>query len=381
MRISGLVVLLLSLSAHSVSANVGIFTGFGHSVALSSTEKVQMVSEEVTIIPGRGRFLFRGGVQGMDRVEYHCLFVLKNLQKSKVNIQVGFPLNSQFLRPSDNKEKQTRELVTQYNFIAQTDEKQYSVRYVPGDNKKKLQNLFLWDMSFAPLESKTLQVSYSMPISMTLASSAHDWQKSKYTKDWYRRLESCRLEFFGYVTETGKSWAGNIEKATFKVYIEGFEDYITNRPLFEGVTNKGLAKAKKKYPVWEPTILRIVEPDGWQSGEKGFLIRTFENYQAESNIMFYYYLLSLPKTKNDAKDLISHLTKGDFSNEDIQDLSDILREFNGEKTNNTRIEAFLKNQKWYEKEKVEKIPAEIIDYVENFKMVAPEVLIYLYSRD
>lgn len=368
MKILYITLLLLHLSIHTCIGNVGVFTGFGHSIELSSTESVQMVSEEVTIIPGRGPFLFNGGVPGMDRVEYHCVFVLKNIQDSEVQIQVGFPLNSQFLNPPYDNNQKTRALVSQYNFISQTDEQQYSVRYSPGDKEKKLKNLFLWDMNFEPFESKTLQVTYSMPISMTLASVAHNWEDSSYEKDWYQALESCMLELFGYVTETGKSWAGSIEKASFKVYVKGFEEYISSRPLLEGVVGEKLFKTKQKFPVWEPINLRIIEPDQWETDDKGFLIKTFEDYKADKNITFYYYILSLPKTASDAESLVTHLEKNQFSSEeDIQDLTDILREFNGEKTNNKRIKPFLKNQRWYGKKKLEKIPTEIIKYINNIE--------------
>ena len=37
-------------------ANVGVFTGYGYSIELASTKDVQMVSEEVTIIPGEVAF-------------------------------------------------------------------------------------------------------------------------------------------------------------------------------------------------------------------------------------------------------------------------------------------------------------------------------------
>ena len=49
--LSSLVLLLSPLC----SANVGVFTGFGHSIELTKSEAIQMKSEQITIIPGRGR--------------------------------------------------------------------------------------------------------------------------------------------------------------------------------------------------------------------------------------------------------------------------------------------------------------------------------------
>lgn len=81
---------LMGLFAHVAFANVGVFSGYGHTIELSKSEEIQMVSEEVEIIPGRGRFLFNGGVPGMDRVEYKCKFKLKNLKNKDMTIRVGF---------------------------------------------------------------------------------------------------------------------------------------------------------------------------------------------------------------------------------------------------------------------------------------------------
>ena len=119
----------------------------------------------------------------MDSVRFDCKFVLKNLTDKETTIKAGFPLNSQFLNPPYDKNKQTSDiLVARYNFIAQTEDQQFSVKYAAGDRKKKLKNLFLWEMKFAPNESKTLRVTYSMPISMTLARTSENEDQLKYNQ-------------------------------------------------------------------------------------------------------------------------------------------------------------------------------------------------------
>lgn len=353
------------LYQNNLQANVGVFTGYGHSIELTKTKDIQMMSEDVTIIPGRGRFLFNGGVPGMDRVEYDCIFVLKNLKDKKVSIQVGFPLNTQFLNPPYNKKQKTSDLVVRYNFIAQEEGHQYTVDYVAGDKKKNLKNLFLWKMDFKENETKTLRVTYSMPISMTLASTELNMKDSKYQKEWYKALEGCMLEIFGYVTETGKSWSGPIKKATFKVYIEGFEKYIYNRPLMEGINDKEKTKTQEKFPVWKPTIFRFTDIEDWKKNDKGFLELSYENYKADKNIIFYYYILSFPQTIDDVKRLIAKLSKKGFSDEDYRDLVDIFKEYNGIKTKNKRIHRFLKNQKWYGKKVQQLIPEEVLNSIKK----------------
>jgi hypothetical protein len=69
---SGFAFGLLALSAFGTVAlpDAGVFTGNGQNLHQISTKDVQLVSIEVTIVPGRGRFLFDGTVPGMDRTEY-----------------------------------------------------------------------------------------------------------------------------------------------------------------------------------------------------------------------------------------------------------------------------------------------------------------------
>ena len=110
---AALPIVFLAFAPQLSVANVGVFTGYGHSIELTSTDRIKMVREEVTIIPGRGRFHFSGSVPGMDRVEYDCRFELKNLSEDPTKIQVGFPLNSQFLSPPYDRDQKVEDLVAQ----------------------------------------------------------------------------------------------------------------------------------------------------------------------------------------------------------------------------------------------------------------------------
>lgn len=357
--------ILTTLFASSLFANVGVFEGFGHSIELTKTEKIEMVSEEITIVPGRGRFIFDGGVPGFDRVEFYCKFRLKNLENATVNIQVGFPLNAEFFDRPNKIKRKTSDLVARYNFIAQEEGNIYNVRYSPGDREQKLRDLFMWDMRFQPNEEKDLFVTYSMPISTTLASTAKNFEESEYAKEWYLSLENCMLEWFGYVTETGQSWSGPIRNAEFKVYTEGFEEYLLNRPFMEGMNEEEKNKSFERYPVFNPIFFKLTEPVKWHEDDQGFIKLSYENYEADKNLMFYYYLLFFPQDIDDVKRLIIYLFKIDFENDDYEDLRDIFLEFNGKKTSNKRIKKFLENQIWFKEEKQILIPTDVIEFIED----------------
>ncbi len=205
-------------------------------------------------------------------------------------------------------------------------------------------------------------MSYSMPISMTLASSRKDQSMKDEAPPWLKTMESCMLEVFGYVTETGQSWSGAIAEATFRIYTKGFDEYITERPAIEGVSEKERDRYLKQTPIWRPVACRIMEPSGWKMKEQGLWERKITNYQADENLVFQYFILSIPQTLEDARRFID--LHGLDQNEQ-KDLADIMREFNGTKTNNERIKKFLSRQIWHGHSPLKMIPEEVINTIES----------------
>jgi hypothetical protein len=72
----------------------------------------------VTIILGRGPFLFDGTVPGMDRAKYECSFALRNLSEKEEEVQIGFPVDSEFARLSESDNSDPSKWVLDYGFIA-----------------------------------------------------------------------------------------------------------------------------------------------------------------------------------------------------------------------------------------------------------------------
>ena len=113
------------------AADAGVFTGNGQNLHQISSEEVRLVSIDVNIVLERGPFLFDGGVLGMDQAEYSCTFVLQNLSSNAVEIQVGFPVDSQFARSGPgNSENDAKEWVLDYGFIARDERATYHVDFV-----------------------------------------------------------------------------------------------------------------------------------------------------------------------------------------------------------------------------------------------------------
>jgi hypothetical protein len=329
----------LGLLCALVHANAGIFAGSGHTVELVKTEKVQLVSEDVTIIPGRARWAFDGGGGSMDRVEYVCKFQLRNLTEERVDVQVGFPLDSQFMKePYDPKEYDELDLVIRYKFLARDKEKTYHVRYAPGDGD--LRSIFLWDMAFAPGETRELVVAYEMPISMGLASTAK--ARGELAKPWYVNAEFALVEEFRYVTRTGRSWAGKIEKARFRVALEGFEEYVRNRGFFDGEPQKGMEAFPRN-----ARVFRRIEPSGWRE-EEHCITWEFEGEVPEGPLRVGFYVTGLPTKPEDVPKFVKSLLGEKPAEEDLADLKEILLATFGVPPTTPRVRDFVARQVWYE---------------------------------
>jgi hypothetical protein len=106
-----LTILCLCISIAEGRANAGVFSGNGQTIELTTQQQVRMVSEEITITPGRGPNLFNGGTAGADRVDFRCLFILKNLTRETVTTQVGFPLDAEDSLHNPTVSRTTGELI------------------------------------------------------------------------------------------------------------------------------------------------------------------------------------------------------------------------------------------------------------------------------
>jgi hypothetical protein len=376
--------LAIALTPSRAFGNTGIFEGSGHTIKLIRSEDVEMQSEEVTIVPGRGPFLFNGSA--MDRVEYSCKFVLHNRSKKPVTIQVGFPLTSQFMKPPYHPEKtDPTDVVLRYKFIARDKDKTYHVRFEPYDKDKKLASIFLWDMSFQGDEVCKLNIAYEIPMAMGLSSMDDDWD-AHYPKAWYSRLTPCIYEGFDYVTVTGQSWAGPIHNAKFNLHIAGFEQYLASRCIIEErvltaeeraaieKTNKENAarieeeikngeikgnpaefrdllsndawKSLLDWHIKDCMIRRQVGPDGWQEKD-GLITWEFKNYRPKEPIRVSYFLSILPKTPNGVPSFVRLVLGNKPSKEDLSDLREIFLAWWGIAPKSESVLQFVSKQRWY----------------------------------
>ena len=391
-------VLLFALCS-TCFGNAGVFRGSGQTPVLGKTADVQMVEEEITMLPHRGKYPVDTSGRNLDTMDFRCRFILRNLTNEKVVLPVGFPLDTEaLLEPGKVNAKD-------YNFTAGTREQNYPVRFVPYDRKKKFSKLFLWEMTFAPKQEIELLVNYTMHGYMGVDTTMRNrnWGNRKnYKCEYLANLTFGLGQGQNYITETASSWAGVVEKAVFRYYPYEFEEYLAKRGAWEEPRSerKSRLAGRKKHPdkfeyLFSPEMpmLRVWNPafEQWHpAADKGknarYLELVFQPYtpQKKDNISIKYTFPLIPfdaevfelfctavrselekeaKFKAQYKESKHPNYEKYWKNRNIpvygpavrKNIADAILEFYGIPRNNPEIADFLTDQVWYPVKEMRKI--------------------------
>ena len=389
---------LFFLISVSCFGNAGVFGGSGQTPTLEKTADIQMVEEEIIMIPSRGNYPVDTSCRNLDKMDFRCRFILRNLSDKKVVLPVGFPLDVELRYLWDEKRQYNQQaIISFYAFTAGTKDKTFPVRFVPWDKKKKFSQLFLWEMTFEPKEEIELLVNYTMPgytgLDMTIRN--RDWDNRKpYKCDYLDVLTGGSGQAQFYVTETGSSWAGVIEKAVFRYYPYDFEEYLAKRGAWEesGKDRKIRLEMRKKKPedstwlfcpdmpmirTWNPAFEQWQPKQGKHKRDR-YLELVFQPYKPEKkdNIRIGYTFVCMPQTaeefeayccvikgklkrnaefKEKVKTANPKLYEKYWKNRNIppygaevrKNIADVILEFYGIARNNPEIADFLADQMWY----------------------------------
>jgi hypothetical protein len=305
------------------------------------------------------------------------------------------------LRFQDDTKIDQAEVVARFGFVAGTKDKTFPIRYVPFDKKKKFSNIFLWDMTFQPKEEIELVVSYTMQGYLGLASTRMNkdryWEK-RMRPHYLQILEMAVGEGNMYVTETGKSWAGKIEKATFRIVPFDFEKYLSQRGAFEG--ERAESKRGKDVQIdifataplvryWSPSyeMWQLVKDKLGRELYLELVFAPFEPKGKEDSLTFWYIFPCIPTTAEQFDRLLTKVKEevereyavrgkrlaifekrlndktenrklneemiafwkgvGPYSPAVERNLADAVLEFYGIPRNNPEIKEFLELQCWY----------------------------------
>jgi hypothetical protein len=348
------------VTASLAVADAGVFTGNGQNLHQITSETVQLVSIDVTIVPGRGRFLFNGTVPGMDRAEYECTFVLRNLSDQQEDIQVGFPVDSQFAKGHEPESPQeSKNWIFEYGFIARDEKTTYHVEFVrrkPQSGPGEFGSVFTWNMHFAPKENRTLTVQYQIPISMGLVDTLKDQNTAPAGTGALSQelLEIAQLEMTGYVTSTGSSWAGNVESATFTMITEPFERYLDRRGMTEeeltDMDHEQAERFESSFPVRHPWWFREIKPEGWQAVKGGVQWR-YKDFKPKDPIEVRYYMTQYPRLPDEVDAFVDRFLKGIGPNgsaaTELGRLKQIVLATYGKEPEDDTAKAFASQQTWY----------------------------------
>ena len=281
----------------------------------------------------------------MDSVDYRCKFVLKNLTAKPVTIQVGFPVDSERV----DKQPPATDVVLDYHFIARDEKTTYHVRFIPADSERKFSRLFLWDMTFQPTETKVLHVAYELGVSGGIGTTNRGGPTGKHEKGWHTALETTVFEYFTYVTETGKSWAGPIEHATFRVQASALEKCLDRKVLF----NWELAEPKHDHKSWDDvfplrtgSVYKAISPKGWKDS-RGERIWEYTNYKPGAAIECVYFVVAIPRTAADCDSWVLHVLGKTPSKIDVAELREIAAAFFGIEPRGKSAKEFVERQRWY----------------------------------
>ena len=315
--------LVLLLASMTLFANAGVFRGSGQTVVLDSTEQIQMAEEIVTMTPMRGNYPVDTSCRNLDPMKFHCVFKLRNLSDRTVTVPVGFPISTEAFWARDKTKINQTEVIAYFSFIAGTKEKTFPVRYMPFDEKKKFSNIFLWEMTFQPKQEIELFVCYTMPGYLGAATTQkgdRSWENIFKLKHLYlENLEFAAGQGQMYVTETGKSWAGKIEKAVFRIIPFDFEEYLAKRGAFE---NKREEKNPRKEKIdllktapmvrkWVPEYKqwKLVKDKQNRNLYLELVYTPFEPKSKADNLQFFYVFPCIPVTKEQFDRLLASIKK------------------------------------------------------------------------
>ncbi len=378
MKVMGMALAMLD----GAYANVGVFNGSGQTPIVEKTDAVQMVEEEVLMTPRKAKGPVTGSCRNFDPMDYRCTFKLRNLKDEAVELQVGFPLDIETYRMKGVHAEDVGKLVESFNFSAYSGNEKFKVRFVPQDKEKKFSKLFLWTMKFAAHEEQTLVVSYTMEgylgLSPVVTLDAKDEVEDLRDIDdglLFRSFAFGIGEAHIYVTGTGSCWAGDIQKATFKYFPQDFEAYLAKRGALDeteeerkqrqeekgkrgkdaGNSSKGVRNLLRPecrlVRYWHPS------PDKWTRKDDGAgrfhyeLAFTPFRPSKDDSIILGYVAPPMPTEPDDVdilEDVVREFVKSNGGNEKqyMRDVKDVVLEFYGIKTGNTRIAPFIDKQCW-----------------------------------
>lgn len=167
-------------------------------------------------------------------------------------------------------------------------------------------------------------------------------------------LNIGQLDMAGYITSTGSSWAGNVEKATFKLITVPFEKYFERRGITEetgaDMSSEEAEEFNSSFPVRHPLWFKQIEPGGSTTIEGGVQWQ-YKDYKPKEPIVVRYYTTPFPQMPDEADAFVDTFLKTLGKNESVSDnlrrLKQVVLAAYGKEPDDATAKAFALEQLWY----------------------------------
>lgn len=259
-------------------ANTGVFYGAGSRVIPIRNTDIQLVRENVDIVLSVDKNLGNSGLVFTPWANVRAIFHFVNSSDQPVDLQVGFPVESQpstieyslqhltFRVVSDGKPVRT---------VAKT-----SSESKEFDPEGRFGTVMTWNEHFNPEQSKAINVSYKILMSAALDTvSPQLLEYDKLPKD-EKKLESIAKVIesvptirylFNYITATAKTWKEPVSEAVFRLDTSEIDNFV-QQDNFQFFDNRGDSPK-----VMSPLVLKCV---GSWSGCMGIKKNPFDQVTA-----------------------------------------------------------------------------------------------------
>jgi len=350
-RVGRISLILFSVSATTSIANTGVYIGAGFTVQLASTSKIQLVSENIWMTPSAPASPKIGDERPYPETSYHCRFLLRNLTTQPATIQVGMPV--EYMHEEIQKQiglpGASEAFARRYKFSVRDKTTTYQPRTARGKGTRDHDfSTFVWNMTFDAQESRELQIDYCVPMSFAGMSSAIDWSRDprEFDDGVSFLFDGALVVWFVYVTETGSSWSGPIESATFCVR----SSPLDARAQREGFAVFGIDRGSHESTV--PTYLpvqRFAMPQGWKQTADG-IEWTFQDLKPGPEFVIRYYTMFFPR---DASELQRKLDELGTSYQPVataktlMQIREALLTTFGMPAKSNAVRRFVENEMWY----------------------------------
>ena len=279
------IILALGLIATNVFANTGVFNGAGSQVMPIKNDAIQLKEEEVNFVITVPPFSGKYGAPFIPRVDVKAIFNLQNTSNHKEDLQIGFPFID--IQGMGGK----KSILDKINFRVESAGKSYAVQKKEGLVDEKLdphhlfKKIFAWQDSFKPKQTKQIQVSYQLDMSL-------------FGMDMLSKLATRGAAIgFSYITGTAYTWRQPVEKAVFKFDLRSLpEAYELSR-----------RKETFKSPFFSFTPLAYVTYELAGQWDKNGVTMSYKDKVPESLIEIFIVKVNLPAKADEIEQYLADL--------------------------------------------------------------------------